>query len=555
MKLANWQKSVETYDYIIVGAGSAGCPLAAALSEDSRVNVLLLEAGPHANRFWVNTPAGMAKLYFNKTLNWNYHTEPMSMLRNRTMYWPRGKMLGGSSALNGMVFIRGHRADFDSWKALGNPGWGYEDVLPHFRKMEHFERRQDEYRGQGGPLWISDPVVKERSSFDFIDAATRLGHRELEDMNGAEHDGVGFMQHSIKNGRRHSAFVAFVKPVLNRPNLTVRTDCLVEKVLFDGRTAIGVAVREKGARTAYSANREVILSGGAINSPQLLMLSGVGPGAELQRHAIPQVLDSPGVGRNLQDHFYIHTGWRATADSSYNAKLVGLHKYWEGLKYIMTRRGYLALGSSQVAAFVKSGPAEDRADLQISFRPMTFRYNANGTVAVENQPGMGVSVYQLRPKTTGSITLRSADASDKAVCTPHFLTDDYDIGAMISGIRQIRQIMTTEPIASRVVAEDAPGASVISDDDIHRYMAETGNSAHHQGGTCKMGKDDMAVVDERLRVRGVERLRVVDASVMPHLTSGNTNAPTIMIGVKGGEMIRADAMPARPIKLEQNGVV
>ena len=550
----NRRASVEAYDYIIVGAGSAGCPLASALSEDSRVNVLLLEAGPHANRFWVNTPAGMAKLYFNKTLNWNYHTEPMSMLRNRTMYWPRGKMLGGSSALNGMVFIRGHRADFDGWKALGNPGWGYEDVLPYFRKMEHFERRQDEYRGQGGPLWISDPVVKEPSSRDFIEAATRLGHRELEDMNGAEHDGVGFMQHSIKNGRRHSAFVAFVKPVLNRPNLTVRTDCLVEKVLFDGHTAIGVAVREKGARTAYAAKREVILSGGAINSPQLLMLSGVGPGADLRRHAIPQVLDSPGVGRNLQDHFYIHTGWRATADSSYNAKLVGLQKYWEGLKYLMTRRGYLALGSSQVAAFVKSGPAEDRADLQISFRPMTFQYNANGTVAVENRPGMGVSVYQLRPKTTGSVTLRSADASDKAVCTPHFLTDEYDIGAMISGIRQIRQIMTTEPIASRVVAEDAPGAGVLTDDDIHRYMVEIGNSAHHQGGTCKMGGDDMAVVDERLRVRGVERLRVVDASVMPHLTSGNTNAPTIMIGVKGGEMIRADAMPARPIKLEQNGV-
>ena len=536
---------METYDYIIVGAGSAGCPVAWVLSEDPKVKVLLLEAGPHANRFWINTPAGMAKLYFNDKLNWNYHTEPMTMLRNRKMYWPRGKTLGGSSAINGMIYIRGHRADFDSWEALGNPGWGYQDVLPIFRKLEHFERRADTYRGQGGPLWISDPVVKEKSSYDFISAAEQLGHANLEDMNGAESDGVGFMQHTIKNGQRHSAYAAFVAPIRNRPNLTVRTDCLVQRVLFEGRTATGIEVLCNGSIQKIAAAREVILSGGAINTPQLLMLSGVGPGQELQRHGIAQVLESPGVGKNLQDHFYVHTSWRATPDSSYNSNLVGLAKYWEGLKYLLKRRGYLALGSSQVAAFVKSNASEDRADLQISFRPMTFQYNPNGTVAVENQPGMGVSVYQLRPKTMGEVTLRSASATDKAVCTPHFLTDAEDIAAMISGIRQIRQIMSTEPVASRVIAEDIPGSGVVTDDDIFRFMQETGNSAHHQGGTCKMGSDPMAVVDERLRVRGIERLRVVDASVMPHLTSGNTNAPTIMIGVKGGDMIRQDSVPRR----------
>jgi choline dehydrogenase len=539
---------LETYDYIIVGAGSAGCPVAWTLSEDPKVKVLLLEAGPHANRFWVNTPAGMAKLYFNEKLNWNYHTEPMAKLQNRKMYWPRGKTLGGSSSINGMVFIRGHRADFDSWKALGNPGWGYDDVLPAFRKLEHFERREDQYRGQGGPLWISDPVVKEQSSYDFIESAARLGHAKLEDMNGVVSDGVGFIQHNIKNGRRHSANAAFLAPIRNRPNLTVRTGCLVQKVLFEGRVATGIEVLCNGSLQKIAAAREVILSGGAINTPQLLMLSGIGPGAELQRHGIAQVLDSPGVGKNLQDHFYIHTGWRATADSSYNVKLSGFAKYWEGLKYLLTHRGYLALGSSQVAAFVKSNAKEDRADLQISFRPMTFQYFPNGTVAVEKQPGMGVSVYQLRPKTMGTVTLKSANAADKAVCSPHFLTDPYDISAMISGIRQIRQIMTTEPIASRVVAEDIPGHGVQTDDDIYRFMQKTGNSAHHQGGTCKMGTDSLAVVDERLRVRGVERLRVVDASIMPHLTSGNTNAPTIMIGVKGGEMIQQDATPKRLIQ-------
>ena len=413
---------------------------------------------------------------------------------------------------------------------------------------------EDTHRGQGGPLWISDPVAKEKSSFDFIEAARRLGHAELDDMNGAQHDGVGFMQHSIKNGRRHSAFTAFVKPILNRPNLTVRTGYLVERVLFEGRVAVGVEILHKGKRTKIAAAREVILSGGAINTPQLLMLSGVGPGEELQRHGIERVLDSPGVGRNLQDHFYIHTSWRSTPDSSYNANLAGLWKYWEGLKYLVTRRGYLALGSSQVAAFVKSSPKEDRADLQISFRPMTFTYHANGTVDVEKRPGMGVSVYQTRPKTMGTVTLRSPNSSDKAVCSPHFLTDTYDISAMISGVRQIRQIMTTEPIASRVIAEDIPGTGIRTDDDIYHFMQDTGNSAHHQGGTCKMGRDDVAVVDERLRVRGIERLRVVDASVMPHLTSGNTNAPTIMIGVKGGDMIRQDAVPRRPVEFKQ-GVV
>ena len=413
--------------------------------------------------------------------------------------------------------------------------------------MEHFERGENPYRGQGGPLWISDPVVKKQSSIDFIESAKRLGHQKLDDMNAAEHDGVGFMQHSIKNGQRHSAYAAFVKPILSRPNLTVKTGAMVENVLFDGKTAIGIQVREQGQRKQILTAREVILSGGAINTPQLLMISGVGPADELQKHGITEVLSSPGVGRNLQDHFYIHTGWRATPDSSYNANLAGLWKYWEGFKYLMTRKGYLALGSSQVAAFVKSSPKEDRADLQISFRPMTFQYNPNGTVAVEKQPGMGVSVYQLRPKTMGVVSLRSADPMEKAVCAPHFLTDPYDIGAMISGIRQIRDIMKTAPIASRVVAEQIPGRDIETDEEIFRFMESTGNSAHHQGGTCKMGNDPLAVVDERLKVRGLERLRVVDASIMPHLTSGNTNAPTIMIGVKGGEMIREDAVPARPI--------
>lgn len=538
---------MDVYDYIIIGAGSAGCPLARGLSDDPQNSVLLLEAGPAADKFWVHTPAGMAKLYFDKLRNWNFQTEPMRKLADRQMYWPRGKMLGGTSAINGMVFIRGHPGDFDGWRDLGNAGWGYDDVLPYFKRMEHFERGADAYRGAEGPLWITDPVVRHASSYDFIEASTRLGIARTDDMNGALHDGVGFMQHNIRHGRRHSAYNAFVEPVLARPNLTVRSECAVQRILFEGGRATGVEVLWKGERRIIHAAREVIVSAGSIKSPQILMLSGIGPRGELARHGIEPVHELPGVGQNLQDHFYIHTGYRATRRSSYNANISGVRKYWEGLKYLLTRKGYLALGSSQAAAFVKVNPEEPYADLQISFRPMSFSYFPDGRVEVDRHPGMGVSVYQLRPTATGAVTLRTADPADKPILNPNFLTTRYDVETMIRGIRMIRKIMATEPIASHVVAEDMPGPLVQTDDDIFRFMEQTGNSAHHQGGTCKMGNDALAVVDARLRVHGIEGLRVVDASVMPFVTSGNTNAPTMMIGVKASDIIRQDATPRRAV--------
>ncbi|QJU58147.1 choline dehydrogenase [Sphingomonas sp. AP4-R1] len=539
---------MEAYDYIIIGGGSAGCALARGLTDDPQNKVLMLEAGPHANKFWVRTPAGMAKLYFNKLRNWNFYTEPMTMLKDRRMYWPRGKTLGGSSSINGMIFIRGHPGDFDGWRDRGCPGWGYEEVLPYFKQMEHFERGGDPaYRGTGGPLWISDPVIKMKSSEDFIEAATRLQIPLTEDMNGEVHDGVGFMQHTIRHGRRHSAYNAFVEPVLGRANLTVQTDSSVERILFEGREAVGVEILYKGQRRIIQAAREVILSAGSLKSPQLLMVSGVGPEEELRKHGIEVRHELPGVGKNLQDHFYVHTGWRATPDSSYNINITGLRKYWEGFKYLMTHKGFLALGSSQVAAFIKAKPEESYADLQISFRPMTFNYFPNGEVRVESFPGLGVSVFQLRPTATGAVTLASAKASDRPLMTPNFLTTSYDAETMIAGIHKIRQIMSTEPIRSRVVSEEVPGPHVKTEDDIYRYMEVTGNSAQHHTSTCKMGRDELAVVDERLRVHGLGRLRVVDASIMPFVTSGNTNAPTIMIGVKAADMIRQDATPRRPL--------
>ncbi|WP_233213833.1 GMC family oxidoreductase [Pollutimonas nitritireducens] len=534
--------STDSFDFIIVGAGSAGCVVASRLSEQPDCRVLLLEAGPPADNFWIRTPAGMAKMFKSERYNWRFHTEPVPTLGNRKLYWPRGKALGGSSAINGMVYCRGNRDDYDLWARLGNSGWSWDEVLPYFKRSENNMRGATPYHGGEGPLVVSDPVVKHPSITDFVEAARRTGIPQIDDFTGVEQEGTGILQANIRNGMRQSAYDAFIAPVRHRPNLVVRTGVHVRRVLFKDKEATGVEVLENGQVLAYQARQEVVMSAGALASPQLLMLSGIGDGEALQRHGIQTVMHTPGVGRNLQDHFTARLQALCTPESSYNADLNGWRKYMQGLRYILTKSGYLALSSSQAAAFVKSGPEIDFADLEISFRPMTFTYKDTGVVEVDNYHAIGASVYRVRPASRGEIQLRSADPLQAPAFIPNYLEAAEDVEAMLSGLRILRSILATDPMASRIVKELVPGPSVTTDEQLIDFMRREGHCAYHPAGSCKMGNDAMAVVDERLRVRGVRRLRVVDASIMPTVTSGNTNAPTIMIGEKGADMIRADTL-------------
>jgi choline dehydrogenase len=535
----------QSFDYIVVGAGSAGCVVARRLSDDPGVRVLLLEAGPPSDDFWIRTPAGMAKLFKSKRFNWGYFTEPVPTLNDRRVYFPRGKALGGSGAINGMVYVRGNARDFDHWAGLGNEGWDWDGVLPYFKRIENHDGSEDPLLGTDGPLTITDPAVRHPTAADFIEAAHRSGIPRVDRCNGTEPESVGFLQACIRNGVRQSAYEAYVAPVRQRSNLVVKSSVHVRRVLLENRQAVGVEVIEKSQVRSFRAACEVIVCAGALNSPQVLMLSGIGEAAHLREHGVEPLLDLPGVGRNLQDHFVARVQAEATPPSSYNSALQGWRKYLEGVRYLATRGGYLALASSMAAAFVKSTPELDYADLEISFRPMTFTHHPSGKVEIDGYDGISASVYNTRPASRGEVRLRSSDPMQAPAFVPNFLADPTDVQAMLSGLRTLRRILSTEPMASRVVSELSPGASIVSDAQLIDYMKREGNCAFHPAGTCKMGRDAMAVVDSRLRVHGTERLRVVDASIMPTVTAGNTNAPSIMIGEKGADMIRADALGHR----------
>jgi len=520
------------YDYIIVGAGSAGCVLAARLTENPHVRVLLLEAGGQDSAKEVHIPAAFTKL-FKTSVDWNYSTEAESHLHGRQLYWPRGKMLGGSSSLNAMIYVRGNRADYDHWESLGNDGWGFEDVLPYFTKSECQERGASEYHGGDGPLWVTDLRFVNPLTRAFLDAAKELGMASNPDFNGAAQEGCGLNQVTQKNGQRHSAAEAFLKPALKRKNLALEIDAHATRIIVEGKRAVGVAYSRGGSAREARASREVLVCGGTINSPQLLQLSGIGAGDELRRHGIQVACDLPGVGKNLQDHLIVSVGYLCQKPVT----MAGAETLPNLLRYLLFKRGMLVSNVAEAGIFMRTRDGIDRPDMQLLFGPA---YYVNHGLTPRKDHCFGFGPTLIAPESRGDISLRSANPFDAPVIRANYLEANSDLRVMIAGAKLAREIAHTKPFAPFRGEELHPGANVNREDEWEEFVRNEAQTLYHPVGTCKMGNDAMAVVDSRLRVHGIEGLRVVDASIMPRIIAGNTNAPTIMIAEKAADMIRTD---------------
>ena len=521
------------YDYIIVGAGSAGCVLANRLSADGRHRVLVIEAGGRDWHPFVHMPAGLAKLVSYKSMNWNYATEPEPNLDNRRLYWPRGRLLGGSSSINAMCYIRGQREDYDAWAAAGNAGWGFEDVLPYFRRSEDNQRGESPWHGVGGPLSVSDLRHTNPLSHAFLAAASATGQRLNPDFNAQTQQGFGFYQVTQRNGSRWSTAAGYLREAQQRSNVTVLTHAQATRVLFDRQHAIGIEVRIGKRLERFQARREVLLSGGAINSPQLLMLSGVGPADALRRHGIGVRVDAPAVGANLHDHLDVCVLRKSRQKVTYDQP----NDLLVGLQYLFTKSG---IGTSNIAesgGFATSALSQDgRPDLQFHFVPAMLDDHGRSRL-----PGHGFTMHAcaLRPQSRGHLELASADPMAKPRIYANYLSAPIDLKLMLEGIRITREIFAAAPMAPYADVEFVPGAQVVSQSDLEAFVRRKAETIYHPVGTCRMGIDNGAVVDPQLRVRGTTGLRVIDASIMPTLVSGNTNAPTVMIAEKASDLILA----------------
>ncbi|WP_136717604.1 GMC family oxidoreductase [Halorientalis salina] len=522
----------EAYDYVIIGAGSAGCVLANRLSEDG-ASVLLLEAGEPDEQTEIQVPAAFSEL-FESEVDWNYYTEPQDGLDGRELYWPRGKTLGGCSSINAMIYIRGHPSDYDTWADLGNEGWGYEDVLPMFERSEHFEPGPAPEHGSDGPLNVTGPRSPRPLAETFLDAAVETGLSRNDDFNDGDQEGVGYYHLTQKDGKRHSAADAFLKPVLDRPNLTAETGAQVTEVSIEDDRATGVVYEQDGDRSEVEADEEVVLTAGAVNSPQLLMLSGVGPAAHLQEHDIEVQADLPGVGRNLQDHLFAFVVYQSTDTDT----LDDADSLWNLVKYLLLKKGPLTSNVAETGGFVRTDPDLDAPDLQFHFAPSYFM--RHGLDNPDSGHGFSIGSTQLRPESRGEITLRSADPFDDPVIDPNYLDADADLDVLVEGVKQAREIVGASAFDDVRGEEVWPGEDVQTDAEIEAHVRETAHTVYHPVGTCKMGDDEMAVVDDDLRVHGIDGLRVADASVMPTISSGNTNAPTYMIAEMAAARIMDD---------------
>jgi choline dehydrogenase len=531
-----------TWDYVIVGAGSAGCVLANRLSANGAHTVLLLEAGPPDRYPWIHIPIGYAKTMFHPVYNWGFKTESDPGMNGRQIYWPRGRTLGGSSAINGLIYIRGQREDYDHWAALGNAGWSYDDVLPYFRKLEHNVRGANRWHGAEGPLWASDIGAKHELIEALIEAGGEIGIPRNDDFNGATQEGVGYYQLTTRRGLRCSTATAYLRPARSRPNLGVETEAQATRVLFDGRKATGVVYRQGGRDITVRAQREIVLAAGALQSPQLLQLSGVGPSALLREFGLPVVHDLPGVGANLQDHLQARVIFRCAKPITTNDVLRSpWRKLAMGLEYAFLRTGPMAVGINQGGIFARTDRALTRPDVQ--FHVATLSSDMAGS-KVHDFSGFTMSVCQLQPESRGFVRIKSPDALAAPAMQPNYLSTERDRMTLVAGIRLARALAATKALAPYVAGEYRPGPDAASDEALLEFAKNTGGTIFHPSGTCKMGPaaDPLAVVDHDLNVRGLEGIRVVDCSVMPTLVSGNTNAPAVMIAEKIADRMLAAAI-------------
>ena len=528
-----------TFDYIIVGAGSAGCVLANRLSESGRHRVLLLEAGGADTNVWIHVPLGYGKLFADPSVNWLYQSEPQVELNGRRIPQPRGKVLGGSSSINGLVYVRGQREDFDGWRQGGAIGWAYDDVLPYFRKAEHQTRGADDYHGAGGPLPVSDQSEPHPLCDAFVDAAEQAGHPRNPDFNGAAQEGAGYYQTTSRRGLRVSSAVAYLNPAKRRRNLAIATRAHVTRVVIEDGRAAGVEWTSAGRACRAAASGEVILSAGAIATPQLLQLSGIGPGALLQAHGIPVRYDAPGVGENLQDHLQVRMVFRATRPITFNDDMMSP---WRtagvGLRYLLRRKGPLTVSAGYAGGFFRTDERLTTPDIQVHF--ITFSTNKMGD-RLHPFSGFTASSCQLRPESRGHLRIRSPDPFDAPAIDPNYLAAETDRRANVEGLKLLRGVMGAPAMADFVDAELEPGLQVADDAALLAYCRERGSTIYHPTCTARMGGDPAAVVDARLRVRGLGGLRIADGSIMPALISGNTHAAIVMIGEKASEMILQDA--------------